>query len=387
MPGLYPVVAPLHDKEKVEKVIQTYCTKLKCELLFEVPRDGVVLVLVCTGGTERLVLEAAKINPNVILLAHKEQNSLPAALEALTALKTLGIPSRIIFGLDDARLAELEAAIKIFEVAETLRNTRIGIFGFPSPWLINLPDFSRAENLFGVRFVHIDLSQVVKEVSQVTSVESFEADMVKCTEEDVEKALTLFHAIRNIVKREKLQALGIKCFDLIELMNTTGCLAVSLLNDAGTTAGCEADIPATLTMYILQLLTGNPTFMGNLCSVSENEVLLAHCTIATSLVETFVFNTHFESGTGVSIQGTLCKGPVTLAKLDAAFQKMVLAEGEITESATLPGLCRTQVTVNLTNAKELLKKSLGNHLVLGPGWHKQTLKEFCSFYGLDVVEI
>jgi len=124
MPGLYPVVAPLHDKEKVEKVIQTYRTKLKCELVLKVPRDGVVLVLVCTGGTERLVLEAARINPNVILLAHKEQNSLPAALEALAALKTMGIPSRIIFGLDDASLAELEAAIKIFEVAETLRNTR-----------------------------------------------------------------------------------------------------------------------------------------------------------------------------------------------------------------------------------------------------------------------
>ncbi|KYK34455.1 MAG: hypothetical protein AYK19_12000 [Theionarchaea archaeon DG-70-1] len=370
MPGLYPVVAPLHDKEKVEKVIQTYRTKLKCELVLKVPRDGVVLVLVCTGGTERLVLEAARINPNVILLAHKEQNSLPAALEALAALKTMGIPSRIIFGLDDASLAELEAAIKIFEVAETLRNTRIGIFGFPSPWLINLPDFSRAENLFGVRFVHIDLSHVVKEVSQVTSVESLEADMVECTKEDLEKALTLFHAIKNVAEREKLQALGIKCFDLIELMNTTGCLAVSLLNDAGTTAGCEADIPATLTMYILQLLTGNPTFMGNLCSVSEDKVLLAHCTIATSLVETFVFNTHFESGTGVSIQGTFSKGPATLAKLDAAFQKMVLAEGEITESVTLPELCRTQVTLNLTNAKELLKKSLGNHLVLSPGRHK-----------------
>lgn len=387
MPILYPVVSPLHDKEKVEKVVETYSETLKLEPVFKVPREGIVLVLVCTGGTEHLVLEAAKINPHIILLAHKEQNSLPAALEALAGLKTMGIPSKIVFGLDDASLSELKTAIKVFEVVEALKNSRIGIFGFPSPWL-NIPNFSRAENLFGVKFVHIDLSQVLKEVSNVTSVRELEADMKECTKEDFEKALKLFHAVSNIVQREELQALGIKCFDLIELLNTTGCLAVSLLNDAGITAGCEADMPATLTMYVLQLLTGNPPFMGNPCSVSENEIILAHCTIPTQLTESFTLRTHFESGTGVGIQGKVFEGPVTLAKLDAGFQKMFVAEGEICESGlTLPGLCRTQVRIRLKNARELLKKSLGNHLVLTPGRHEQTLKELCDLYGLDVVEI
>lgn len=392
MPVLYPVLSPLHKKEKVEKIIEIYSKKLQCNRVSEVPREGVVLVLLCTGGTEHLVLEAAKINPAVILLAHAEQNSLPAALEALAGLKAMGISSSIIFGLDDASLSELEEAIRIFETAEALKSSRIGIFGFPSPWLITLPNFSRAEKLFGIKFVHIDLSQVLKEVAHIRSsdrpleLESLEAAMVECTKSDVEKALTLFHAIENITEKEKLQALGIKCFDLIKLMDTTGCLAVSFLNNTGITAGCEADIPATLTMVIVQLLTGIPTFMGNPSSVSENKVVLAHCTIATQLVETFVLRNHFESATGVSIQGTLPKGPVTLAKLDAEFQEMFLAEGE-GESVTLPGLCRTQVTVRLKNAKKLLKKSLGNHLILSPGKHKKILEEFCSHYGLDVVEI
>lgn len=388
MPVLYPVVSPLHDKQQVEMVIETYREKLKCELVSEVPRDGIVLILLCTGGTEHLVLKAAKTNPNIILLAHKEQNSLPAALEALAGLKARGVHSKIIFGLDDASLSELENAIKVLEVIETLKNTRIGIFGFPSPWLINLPNLSRAENLFGVKFVHVDLSQVVKEASVTSFKRVLEAEMVECTQEDVEKASTLFSAVKNIVQRENLQALGIKCFDLVELLDTTGCLAVSLLNDAGITAGCEADIPATLTMHIMHLLTGNPTFMGNPCSVSEDEVLLAHCTIATQLTETVVLRTHFESGTGVGIQGKLSKGPATLAKLDAEFQAMFLAEGDIKESGLdLPGMCRTQVRVNLKNAKELLKKSPGNHLILAPGKHKQILKEFCSHYALDVIEI
>ncbi|KYK32871.1 MAG: hypothetical protein AYK18_15345 [Theionarchaea archaeon DG-70] len=307
MADLYPVVSPLHKREEVEKIIELYSETLQLQCVSEVPTEGVVLVLVCTGGTEQFIVEAARINPEVILLAHEKQNSLPAALEAREKLKVMDIHSKIIFGLDDASLAELESAIQIFEVVQTLRTSRIGIFGFPSPWLINLPHFSRAEHL-GTTFVHIDLSQVVREVSQTVSGIEFEADRIECTKDDVKRAVTLYQALKNIVEREKLHALGIKCFDLIELLNTTGCLAVSLLNDAGIPAGCEADMPATVTMYIVQLLTGTPPFMGNLCSVSENEIFLAHCTIATQLTETVVLKPHFESGAGVSIQGTLPKG-------------------------------------------------------------------------------
>ena len=204
----------------------------------------------------------------------------------------------------------------------------------------------------------------------------------------VDPGKQLFDTVKSIVERENLQALGIKCFDLLELTNTTGCVAVSLLNDSGIPAGCEADIPATITMLILQTLTNTPSFMGNLCSISEDKILLAHCTVATRLVKSYILRNHFESGMGVSIQGALFHGPVTLAKIDPEFQKMVLAEGDITGSGlNYPGLCRTQVEVTLNNARELLEKAVGNHLIVSPGKHKQILKEFCSYYGLDVVEI
>ena len=116
MPVLYPVVSRLHDRDTVEKIIKTYCKTLQVDSVSDIPREGVVFVLVCPGGTEHLILEAAKINPDIILLAHKEQNSLPAALEALAGLTAMGIPSRVIFGLDDTSFSELETAVKILEV-------------------------------------------------------------------------------------------------------------------------------------------------------------------------------------------------------------------------------------------------------------------------------
>ncbi|MBU7016825.1 MAG: hypothetical protein HXS44_04905 [Theionarchaea archaeon] len=389
MPVLYPVASRLHDREKVERIIDTYVGKLHVACVSEVPPEGVVLILLCTGGTEDLVVEAARINPNIILLAHEGQNSLPAALEVAAWMKRMGISSRIIFGLDDANITEIETVSRVFETAKALKNSRIGIFGFPSPWLISIPNFFRAEKRFGVKFVHIDLSFVLREMSAIAlDKENPDLERVECTRKDIEKALTLYYALSNIIEREKLQAVGLKCFDLIELITTTGCLAVSFLNDAGIAAGCEADIPATFTMYVMQLLTKNPTFMGNPSSVSEDEILLTHCTIATQLAKTYRLRSHYESGIGVSIEGTLSKTPVTLAQIDAEFQKMVLVEGKILGSGmNFPELCRTQMRVKLESAQDLLKKSLGNHLVLSPGKHKKILKEFCNHYELEIVEI
>ena len=45
-----------------------------------------------------------------------------------------------------------------------------------------------------------------------------------------------------------LDACVVRCFDLVTDLRTTGCLALSWLLDQGVVAGCEGDIPATLTM-------------------------------------------------------------------------------------------------------------------------------------------
>ena len=54
--------------------------------------------------------------------------------------------------------------------------------------------------------------------------------------------MRLYRAIKRIVEEEKLSALTLSCFKLIEQTGTTGCLALSLLNDDGIIAGCEGDL-------------------------------------------------------------------------------------------------------------------------------------------------
>jgi L-fucose isomerase-like protein len=105
-------------------------------------------------------------------------------------------------------------------------------------------------------------------------------------------------------------------------------------------------------------------------------VVLAHCTIAPSLVEDLHLHTHFESGIGVGISGTIPAGPVTLVRLGGVgLERRWLADAEVVGTGEDPDLCRTQATVRLDPAQvaELLEAPLGNHVVLVPGHHAARL--------------
>ncbi len=108
-------------------------------------------------------------------------------------------------------------------------------------------------------------------------------------------------------------------------------------------------------------------------------MVLAHCTIAPSLAEDLHLHTHFESGIGVGIRGTIPSGPVTLVRLGGrGLEQRWLADAEVIGSGDSPDLCRTQATLRLEPARvaELLDAPLGNHLVLAPGHHAERLERW-----------
>jgi L-fucose isomerase-like protein len=105
----------------------------------------------------------------------------------------------------------------------------------------------------------------------------------------------------------------------------------------------------------------------------RNVLKLAHCTVPLQLTAEFGLRSHFESGLGVSIQGKLKNGPVTLARIGGRnLDRIWLAEGTIRGTEQDDQLCRTQADVQLTESepiRALLDKPLGNHLVLTTGHH------------------
>jgi L-fucose isomerase-like protein len=114
-------------------------------------------------------------------------------------------------------------------------------------------------------------------------------------------------------------------------------------------------------------------------------LLLAHCTVAPSLVEDVELHTHFESGIGVGLRGHFAPGWVTLLRLGGpALDRFWIAEAEIEHAGDAADLCRTQVTVRLdgVTAESLLEAPLGNHLVLFHGRHRDRIERWWSLaYG------
>ena len=173
-----------------------------------------------------------------------------------------------------------------------------------------------------------------------------------------------------------------RCFDLLGKEKTTGCYALSKLNDDGIIAGCEGDIVTTLAMIWTNLMFDKTPWMANpsRVDINENRLILAHCTVPQNIVTEYGIRSHFESGIGVGIQGKIVQGPVTLIRLGGTDLKSLwLAEGEIIENHTDENLCRTQVEIRLhdrNKLKTLLNNPLGNHLVLVHGFHAEELEEW-----------
>jgi L-fucose isomerase-like protein len=181
--------------------------------------------------------------------------------------------------------------------------------------------------------------------------------------------------------RERLDAVAVRCFDLVTRRGTSGCLALSALNDAGTVAACEGDLASAVGMLWVKELLGSASWMANPSHADPSSGLLrlAHCTVARSLVTSWELRSHFESGLGVAIAGDLGEGAVTLVRLGGRrLDELFLAEGEAVSVPRREDVCRTQVDVRLAPGAvdELLERPLGNHLLLVPGHHAARLRAF-----------
>ena len=74
----------------------------------------------------------------------------------------------------------------------------------------------------------------------------------------------LYKAYTDFVRENGIGALASRCWpDLFTEFGTPVCTVLSLLNDEGVAAACEADLYGALSMWIGQELSGRPVFFGD----------------------------------------------------------------------------------------------------------------------------
>lgn len=358
--------------------------------------DDFCLVFIATGGVERMVIQHFEQLPRpTLLLADGMQNSLAASLEISAWLRARGMKSEILHGELSHVIQRIFVLQANFEAQRRLAGSRIGVIGTPSAWLIaSEVDYLLSKQRWNIDYVDIPLEKVYDYYRAVTDDEvgedcaSLATQALACREatpEDMLKAMRLYRAIRRIVTEEKLDALTLSCFRLLDETDTTGCLALSLLNDEGIPAACEGDLQAIFTMLAVRSMTGKESFMANpsLVNARTNEVVFAHCTIGLKLTERYILRSHFETQRGIGIQGLAPAGEVTVVKCGGeCLDEYYLTTGTLTENTNYLNLCRTQVRVRLHSpADYFLRQPLGNHHIIVPGNYELMLDGFFQSNG------
>ncbi len=386
--SLHGEPAMVHLKERVLSEIGA-CGDFDIEEVRSPSGGGLVAILVLTGGVEREVLKLVSQTPSpTLLLAHPGQNSLPACLEILARIRQNGGEGRILFGSPQTIARELTRELRIAAAWEAFRFSRVGLIGEPSEWLV-ASDVDRAflKGSLGIDLIKIEIDELIERIAAVRPARKDVSRFVKGAEtvneaskDELRGSVAIYSALRSLVDEQRLTACTVRCFDLVTRIQNTGCYALSRLNDEQIPAGCEGDLQALFSLYIGFLLTGRAAFMANISEIdtAERNLIIAHCSCPLSLSAGYAIRSHFESGLGVGIAAKVSEGPCTIFRLGGErLDRLFIRQGTIKNASHRDDLCRTQVSIAVENAIDpLLTAPLGNHHILIPGHHQETIERF-----------
>lgn len=345
------------EKELGENIIFSDLEDYDCDIK---------LIFIESGGSEGYFLENFnKLKEPFYLLTSGTNNSLAASLEILTYLNNKMLVGEVLHG-DSSYIAN---RIKTLINGENKTSKRLGVIGKPSDWLIaSIPNYNDISKKFNYELIDIPI---------VETVDLF--NTFKTNENEEIKANNYYQVLNRIKNKYNLDGLTIRCFDLLDSIRTTGCLALANLNSEGCVSACEGDIMAMVSMQIVHDVIGVSSFMANPSRIDtkNNTILFAHCTIPFDMVSEYQYMTHFESGIGVAIRGKLDISDITIFRLSKDLKHYYVEEGKIIKNLSEDNLCRTQILVKIDgDVTKLLKEPCGNHHIIFYGRYKEQIEKY-----------
>jgi hypothetical protein len=186
----------------------------------------------------------------------------------------------------------------------------------------------------------------------------------------VENCFVLEAVFRRIMDKFSCRAVTVNnCMGTImPLAETTACLTLSLLNDAGYLAFCESDFVVVPSGILLANITGKPVFLNDPTYPHDGLITLAHCTAPRRMdgkkLEPARLLTHFESDFGAAPKVEMLIGQtVTNIMPDFGFKRNVGLTGKITDNPFMD-ICRSQIDVSFKcDSRKVAEQMPGFHWI------------------------
>lgn len=326
-------------------------------------------------------------------------------------LDEMGIPHKMIYGMsEDARtIAEVVSFAQAAHARKKLKSARLGLIGgraisaYPTA-----ADPNQIKALFGTEVEHIDQLVLLEKARAVP------AEVCRKKAEEIarrfhvtevlhpalEKQMRIYFALKEMIREYDLNMLSVKCIG--EFMNTYAscCVALSLLNDEGFVAGCQCNINAMISSYILHSFTEEPCFFGDVGTVDIDQGVarVINCgSIPTRLAggdeKVEIVEQYEYMGTGRGACTLFCMKPGivtfgTLGRRSGGEYVINIARGEaFSEPLETLRQVRSwgQGFIRLEGDAQTFWKNLrSNHSVLCYGDVVDALMDFCQLCGIDV---
>lgn len=206
------------------------------------------------------------------------------------------------------------------------------------------------------------------------------------------RSARVYVVLRNLIEENGYDAVTVNCLSgILDMVETTPCIAFQRLRDEGIPAVCEADIPQLVTTILLRHIADKPTFINDPVIVpDENRVIAAHCTAPTKMsgyddpAEKYDATLHHETKLGLAPSVKFREGQeVTLAGVSHDFDEMIASEGRIKRNSDYH-VCVSQTEVLVDDAQFLFDNFKGFHWVLVYGDWMEELKKACDLLGMKL---
>lgn len=221
------------------------------------------------------------------------------------------------------------------------------------------------------------------------------AKIVEPTKWDLKNAARSYTTAKRLLAKERANALSMDCLGMVgaKLVPTPPCGAWMMLQDAGVTAGCEADLFGAVSLMLTSYLLGRPSFMNDpVPETAKNLLIAAHCTSGAHIAgfdappTPYVLRDHSESSLGVSPQVLWPEGEaVTLIRFQNT-DELIVDTGKVVSNVQTPpaGGCRTSVEIRMDDVEDV-RDVLGFHQVVTLGDHRRVVEAFCQLYGIETI--
>jgi len=186
----------------------------------------------------------------------------------------------------------------------------------------------------------------------------------------VENCFVLEDIFKRLLNKYNCRAITINsCMGTImPLAETSACLTLSLLNDAGYLAFCESDFIVVPSGILLASISGKPVFLNDPTFPHDKIITLAHCTAPRRMdgkkPEPARIMTHFESDYGAAPKVEMSVGQiVTNIMPDFAFTRNVGLVGKIVDNPMLD-ICRSQIDISYEcDSRKVAEQMPGFHWI------------------------